>query len=85
MHSLLYNRISGKILMGGMQEKLLEFDLATACETRSESTEGGSCAILREHSRFICCGDASQGKILLRDPRTLEGNRNFAQLIDTYA
>ncbi len=32
----------------------------------------GSCAILREHSRFICCGDALAGKIMLRDPQTLK-------------
>ncbi len=84
MHSLLYNNRSGKVLMGGMQDKLIEFDLATAKETRVESVHGGnaaaaaageelrgSCAILRDHSRFVCCGDALTGKVVLRDPRSL--------------
>jgi len=71
MHSLLYNGRTAKLLMGGMQEKMIELDPRTWRETRVERVEGGSCAILREHSRFVCCGDAASGKILLRDPRTL--------------
>lgn len=80
MHSLMYNSRNGRILMGGMQEKLLEFDVATAKETRAEIVEGGTCAILREHrSRFICCGDATAGKIYLRDPHSLTGNHATAE------
>ena len=67
------NGRNGRILMGGMQEKMLEFDLTTAKETKVESLHpGGSCAILRDHSRFICCGDAMGGKVHLRDPISLK-------------
>lgn len=72
MHSILYNNRAAKIVMGGMQETLIEMDVGTARETRHETVEGGTCAILREHSRFICCGDVSGGKIHLRDPRNLK-------------
>ena len=34
MHSLILNSRSGRLLMGGMQNKLVEFDLATGKETR---------------------------------------------------
>ena len=34
MHSLIFNSRSGRILMGGMQNKLVEMDLATGKETR---------------------------------------------------
>ena len=34
MHSLILNGRSGRLLMGGMQNKLVEFDLATGKETR---------------------------------------------------
>ncbi len=34
MHSLIFNSRSGRILMGGMQNKLVEIDLATGKETR---------------------------------------------------
>ena len=73
MHSILYNNRSARILMGGLQESLIEFDVGTSRETKCEIIEGGSCAILREHSRFVCCGDATAGKIQLRDHRNLKG------------
>ena len=48
MHSILFNNRNGRILMGGMQENLIEFDLTTTRETKVESIgAGGSCAILR--------------------------------------
>jgi hypothetical protein len=37
MHSLIFNSRSGRILMGGMQNKLVEIDLATGKETRVSS------------------------------------------------
>ncbi len=74
MHSIMYNSRVGRILMGGMQEKMIEFDLTTTRETKVESIGvGGSCAILRDHSRYVCCGDAASGKIHLRDPLNLKG------------
>lgn len=77
MHSLAYNTRNHRLLMGGMQEKLIEFDLSTQRETRVETIAGGSCAIIREHGRFLCCGDATAGKIHLRDPRSLGGKNGL--------
>lgn len=73
MHSILYNNRSHRLWMGGMQENLIELDLTTARETRTETIEGGTCAIMRDHGRFLCCGDVTSGKVHLRDPRSMKG------------
>lgn len=62
-----------RLLMGGMQESLIELDLTTAKELRQVVLDpGGSCAILRDHGKFVCCGDVMNGKVHLRDPRSLK-------------
>ena len=71
MHSLLINTRNHRVLMSGMQDKLIDFDLERMKEITTYET-GGSCVILRNHSRFICCGDAPKGQIQLRDPRSLK-------------
>ena len=86
MHSLMYNSRTGRLLMGGMQNKLIEFDLTSVKELKqvdveSKTNDGkldldpngrGTCAILREHSRFIVSGDVPAGRIHLRDPLNLK-------------
>ena len=63
MHSLMFNTRTGRLLMGGMQNKLLEFDLTSVKELKQidveakvtngnaeiESTNRGTCAILRKY------------------------------------
>ena len=74
--------------MGGMQNKLIEFDLTSVKELKQVDVETkindgkldvdsngrgtGTCAILREHSRFIVSGDVPAGRIHLRDPLNLK-------------
>ena len=57
--------------MSGMQEKLIEFDLTKGKEVTLLDNEG-TCGILREHSRFLCCGDVANGRVRLRNPPTLK-------------
>ena len=48
MHSMHINNRTHRVLMGGMQEKMIELDLTSVRETRVEEIEsGGTCAILR--------------------------------------
>ncbi|XP_057379183.1 PAN2-PAN3 deadenylation complex catalytic subunit PAN2-like isoform X3 [Daphnia carinata] len=65
-----------KVLLGGHQPLLVEFDLITAKETTKFDVGEKGCAILRHHPRFICSGDAS-GSVSLRDPRTLREEHRF--------
>ncbi|XP_071446379.1 PAN2-PAN3 deadenylation complex catalytic subunit PAN2 [Hetaerina americana] len=61
------------LLMGGHQDKLIEFDLAKVTETNVRSVGENGCAILRQQvsgGRYICCGDPA-GRVHLRDPYTL--------------
>eukprot|EP00095_Tigriopus_kingsejongensis_P002899 maker-scaffold336_size202805-snap-gene-0.16 protein:Tk02899 transcript:maker-scaffold336_size202805-snap-gene-0.16-mRNA-1 annotation:"pab-dependent poly -specific ribonuclease subunit pan2" len=82
MHSLLHNQRTGRILMGGIQEKLIDFDTNSAKEFKVHDLDpGASCAILRSHNRFVCCGDASRGKVILRDPASLK----VAHTLDAHA
>ena len=41
MHSMLYNTRSGRLLLGGMQNKMLEIDMATGRELRAVNVEKG--------------------------------------------
>ncbi|XP_066994616.1 PAN2-PAN3 deadenylation complex catalytic subunit PAN2 [Anabrus simplex] len=58
------------LLMGGHQEKIIEFNLTQGQETNVLYVGKNGCAILRQHGRFVCAGDPS-GRIDLRDPATL--------------
>lgn len=72
MHSLMFNGRTGRVVMGGLQEKLIDFDVSSGKEVSVKSdVSDGTCAILRDHSRFIVSGDAPAGRIHLRDPLTL--------------
>ncbi|XP_023706705.1 PAN2-PAN3 deadenylation complex catalytic subunit PAN2 isoform X2 [Cryptotermes secundus] len=59
------------LLMGGHQDKLIEFNLNQCQETNLLHVGKNGCAILRQHPRFICAGDPT-GRIDLRDPNTLQ-------------
>nr|CAD7460794.1 unnamed protein product [Timema tahoe] len=58
------------LLMGGHQEKIIEFNLTQGQETNLLHVGKNGCAILRQHGRFISAGDPL-GRIDLRDPNTL--------------
>ncbi|XP_055538321.1 PAN2-PAN3 deadenylation complex catalytic subunit PAN2 isoform X2 [Wyeomyia smithii] len=60
----------GRMLIGGHQSELIDFDLATYSEAGFVPAGQNGCAILRSHSRYLCEGDA-YGKITLRDPNSL--------------
>ncbi|XP_069700683.1 PAN2-PAN3 deadenylation complex catalytic subunit PAN2 isoform X2 [Periplaneta americana] len=59
------------LLMGGHQDKIIEFNLSQGQETNLLHVGKNGCAILRQHPRFICAGDPA-GRIDLRDPNTLQ-------------
>lgn len=59
-----------RLLMGGHQTELIDFDMATYQEVGSVPAGQNGCAILRNHSRYLCEGDPF-GTILLRDPNSL--------------
>ena len=66
---LRYPQRPTQLLMGGIQDKMISFDLEKGKECQLLDT-GGSCAVLKYHGRFVGCGDTS-GKIHLRDPHNL--------------
>ena len=45
-----------QLLLGGIQDKMISFDLEKCKETQLIDT-GGSCAVLRYHGRYVGCGD----------------------------
>lgn len=64
MHSL----SSSRLLIGGHQQHIIDLDLETLTEKQLVDSNG--CAIIRPHSRFLCCGNVN-GCITLRDPVSL--------------
>ncbi|XP_033339230.2 PAN2-PAN3 deadenylation complex catalytic subunit PAN2 isoform X1 [Megalopta genalis] len=71
---------STRILMGGHQDEIIDFDLVTAKEIGGVMVEEGGCAMLRKHNRLICAGDPS-GRIDLRNPNTL----NIEHTLNTHS
>ncbi|XP_055627197.1 PAN2-PAN3 deadenylation complex catalytic subunit PAN2 [Toxorhynchites rutilus septentrionalis] len=59
-----------RMLMGGHQRDLIDFDVATCSEVGCVPAGQHGCAILRSHPRYLCEGDAF-GRVSLRDPNTL--------------
>jgi PAB-dependent poly(A)-specific ribonuclease subunit 2 len=57
-----------RMLIAGHQQYLIDLDLETLTEQQLVDSSG--CAIIRHHSRFLCCGDVN-GVITLRDPNSL--------------
>ncbi|XP_060823373.1 PAN2-PAN3 deadenylation complex catalytic subunit PAN2 isoform X1 [Bombus pascuorum] len=65
-----------RLLMGGHQEKIIDFDLTRGKEIGLVHVGENGCAILRQHSRLICCGNPA-GRINFRDPNTLSIEHTF--------
>lgn len=66
------------ILLGGLSQNLIEFDLERQRQLRStelDSRENG-CCILRQHPKFICCADL-EGRITLRNTNNLAVAHTF--------
>jgi PAB-dependent poly(A)-specific ribonuclease subunit 2 len=59
---------STRLLIAGHQDYMIDLDLETLTEQQLVDSKG--CAIIKHHSRFLCCGDVD-GSISLRDPSTL--------------
>ncbi|EDS45743.1 ubiquitin specific protease 52 [Culex quinquefasciatus] len=65
-----------RMLLGGHQSELIDFDVATYSEVGSVPAGQNGCAILRLHSRYLCEGDPF-GKITLRDPNSLSAEHEL--------
>ena len=73
MHSLLINSRTGRAVMGGLQDKLIDFDFHSSKQISVlQDIKDGTNAILRDHSRFVVSGDVPNGRVHLRDPLTLK-------------
>lgn len=59
-----------RLLIGGHQEEIIDYDLTRSQETGLIHVGQNGCAILRQHSKFICAGNTA-GRVDLRDPNTL--------------
>ncbi|KAF6120801.1 poly(A) specific ribonuclease subunit PAN2 [Phyllostomus discolor] len=75
MHSLLLTD-SSTLLVGGLQNHILEIDLNTVQETQKYAVETPGVTIMRQTNRFFFCGHTS-GKISLRDLRTFKVEHEF--------
>uniref|UniRef100_A0A667YEH4 PAN2-PAN3 deadenylation complex catalytic subunit PAN2 n=1 Tax=Myripristis murdjan TaxID=586833 RepID=A0A667YEH4_9TELE len=75
MHSLLMTD-NNTLLMGGLQNYVVEVDLNTVQETQKFTVEVPGVAIMRQTNRFFFCGHTS-GKVTLRDLRTFKMEHEF--------
>uniref|UniRef100_A0A8C8GIU8 PAN2-PAN3 deadenylation complex catalytic subunit PAN2 n=1 Tax=Oncorhynchus tshawytscha TaxID=74940 RepID=A0A8C8GIU8_ONCTS len=75
MHSLLMTE-NNAMLMGGLQNYVLEFDLNTVQQTQKFTVEAPGVAIMRQSNRFLFCGNTS-GKVSLCDLRTFKLEHEF--------
>ncbi|XP_053411921.1 PAN2-PAN3 deadenylation complex catalytic subunit PAN2 isoform X3 [Nycticebus coucang] len=75
MHSLLLTD-SSTLLIGGLQNHILEIDLNTVQETQKYAVETPGVTIMRQTNRFFFCGYTS-GKVSLRDLRTFKVEHEF--------
>lgn len=66
------------ILLGGLSQNLIEFDLERKRQLRStelDSREVG-CCLIRQHPKFVCCADL-EGRITLRNTNNLAVAHTF--------
>ncbi|KAA8591340.1 hypothetical protein FQN60_002283 [Etheostoma spectabile] len=75
MHSLLMTD-NNTLLIGGLQNYAVEFDLNTVQETQKFTVDVPGVAIMRQTGRFFFCGHTS-GKITLRDLRSFKTEHEF--------
>lgn len=59
------------ILMAGHQEKMIDYDMNVNKEKKIIDVGENGCAMLRQHSRYICAGNAF-GRIDFKDPISLK-------------
>ncbi|XP_075708229.1 PAN2-PAN3 deadenylation complex catalytic subunit PAN2 isoform X2 [Rhinoderma darwinii] len=74
-HSLLLTD-SNTLLMGGMQNHVIQMDLNTVQETQKYAVEVPGITVMRHSNRFFFCGHTS-GKLSLRDLRTFKVEHEF--------
>ncbi|NP_001086001.1 poly(A) specific ribonuclease subunit PAN2 S homeolog [Xenopus laevis] len=74
-HSLLLTDNS-TLLLGGMQNHVIQMDLNTVQETQKYTVEVPGITIMRQSNRFFFCGHTS-GKLSLRDLRTFKTEHEF--------
>lgn len=67
---------SHRLLLGGHQGSMVEYDLTRQEQTRCHQVGEQGCVILRDHARFVCHGDLT-GRIVLHDPRTMRQEHYF--------
>ncbi|KAJ3586045.1 hypothetical protein NHX12_012446 [Muraenolepis orangiensis] len=75
MHSLLMTE-NNTLIMGGLHNYIVEFDLNSVQETQKVTVEMPGVAIMRQSNRFFFCGHTS-GKVTLRDMRTFKTEHEF--------
>lgn len=75
VHSLLLTDRS-TLLIGGLQNHVIEIDLNTVQETQKYTVEVPGVTILRQSNRFFFCGHTT-GKVSLRDLRTFAAEHEF--------
>ncbi|KAK0133884.1 PAN2-PAN3 deadenylation complex catalytic subunit PAN2 [Merluccius polli] len=75
MHSLLMTD-NHTLIMGGLHNYIVEFDLNSVQETQKVTVEMPGVAIMRQSNRFFFCGHTS-GKVTLRDMRTFKTEHEF--------
>ncbi|KAG8452458.1 hypothetical protein GDO86_004299 [Hymenochirus boettgeri] len=67
---------SSTLLLGGMQNHVIQMDLNTVQETQKFTVEVPGITIMRQSNRFFFCGHTS-GKLSLRDLRTFKTEHEF--------